>query len=113
MGCSETQLVFRYVDRLRSSSLCAPPLSRKPTLLENFTSHGDKLPGILESNSIISATGNGKLGMIAAADIAENAYRALTVEPSYNTDILLVGPELLSYDEVHAYSTFWFFFTSC
>ncbi len=53
------------------------------------------------SNELISATEDGKAGFLSVDDIAELAVDALTVEKTYNTDFIMVGPELLSFDEVH------------
>lgn len=51
-------------------------------------------------NEIITATGGGKVGLVSADDIADLVAEALLVEKSYNTDLFLTGPELLSYDQV-------------
>ena len=67
--------------------------------IENFSdqhTRGDLRTG----DTIYSATGNGKVPFIAAADIASVAFRALNDEVSHNTDHVILGPELLSYDEV-------------
>ena len=69
-----------------------------PPLPENFS----LLLGqqIKEFGQITTATGNGRIPFISAEDIAQAAFNALTAEKSPNTDYLLVGPELFSYDEV-------------
>lgn len=55
---------------------------------------------IRDNNTIITASGDGKLGFISADDIADLAVQALTDEKSHNTDHIIVGPDLLSYDDV-------------
>ncbi len=40
------------------------------------------------------------MGFISADDIADVAVCALTDEKSHNTDHIITGPELLSYDDV-------------
>ncbi len=67
---------------------------------ENFlTWH---LRSIKEKNTIISASADGKVGFISADDIADLAVSALTDEKSHNTDHIITGPELLTYDDVRA-----------
>lgn len=55
---------------------------------------------IKDHNQIFSATGDGRLPFVSTEDVAQAAFEGLTVEKSPNTDILLLGPELLSYPEV-------------
>ncbi|KAK0187499.1 hypothetical protein F5146DRAFT_1058985 [Armillaria mellea] len=76
---------------------------RPSWFFENFlTWH---LPNIKEKNTIISASADGKIGFICADDIADLAVSALTDEKSHNTDHIIMGPELLTYDEVAALFT--------
>jgi festuclavine dehydrogenase len=58
------------------------------------------LYSIRDADNIVTATGEGKLPFVSADDVASVAFRALTDEKSHNTDHLLLGPELLSYDDV-------------
>lgn len=67
--------------------------------IENFLEDGP-LFLIMEQGKVYTATGNGKAPFVSADDIAAVAYRALTDEISHNTDYLILGPELLSYDDV-------------
>ncbi|SJL14698.1 related to nucleoside-diphosphate-sugar epimerase family protein [Armillaria ostoyae] len=70
---------------------------------ENFlTVH---LRTIKEKNTIIRASADGKIGFTSADDIADLAVSALTDEKSHNTDHIITGPELLSYDDVAAVFT--------
>ncbi|KAK0200824.1 hypothetical protein DFS33DRAFT_1355252 [Desarmillaria ectypa] len=76
---------------------------RPSWFFENFlTLH---LQSIKEQNTIVSASADGKIGFISADDIADLAVSALTDEKSHNTDHILTGPELLSYDDVAAIFT--------
>lgn len=52
-----------------------------------------------DEDKIYSATGDGKIPFVSAEDIAAVGYRALTDQAPHNTDHIIVGPELLSYDE--------------
>lgn len=67
--------------------------------IENFLEDGP-LFLIKKQGKVYTATGNGKAPFVSADDIAAVAYRALTDKKSHNTDYLILGPELLSYDEV-------------
>jgi hypothetical protein len=58
------------------------------------------LPTIRDQDQIITAAGAGKVPFVSAGDIAAIAYRALTDQVPHNTDRLILGPELLSYDQV-------------
>lgn len=72
----------------------------RPTwFMENF-SEQQHLPTIRDQGIVITATGEGRLPFVSAEDIAAVAYRALTDERSHNTDHLILGPELFSYDEI-------------
>lgn len=55
---------------------------------------------IREEDAIYSATGNGRVGFISADDIAAVAARALTDPDMPNGDMILTGPQALSYDDV-------------
>lgn len=71
--------------------------------IENFLEDGLVFL-IMEQGKVYTATGNGKAPFVSADDIAAVAYRALTDERSHNTDYLILGPELLSYDDVGSMS---------
>ncbi|KAK0476180.1 hypothetical protein IW261DRAFT_442451 [Armillaria novae-zelandiae] len=76
---------------------------RPSWFFENFlTLH---LSSIKEQNTILTASADGKMGFISADDIADLAVSTLTDEKSHNTDYILTGPELLSYDDVAAIFT--------
>jgi len=72
--------------------------------MENF-SEMQHLYSIRDADNIVTATGEGKLPFVSADDVASVAFRALTNEKSHNTDHLLLGPELLSYDDAAALLT--------
>jgi festuclavine dehydrogenase len=72
----------------------------RPTwFMENF-SEQQYLPSIRDEDRILTATGDGRVPFVSAEDIADVAYRALVDEKSHDTDHLILGPELFSYDEV-------------
>ncbi|KAK0457592.1 uncharacterized protein EV420DRAFT_1480652 [Desarmillaria tabescens] len=71
---------------------------RPSWFFENFlTIH---LGTIRKQNTIMSASGDGRIGFISADDIADLVVSALSDEKSHNTDHILLGPELLTYDDV-------------
>jgi len=73
----------------------------RPTwFIENFAR--SFLKSIRKDDLIASTTEDGCVPFISADDIAEVAFGALTDEPSHNTDHIIVGPELHTYDEACA-----------
>ncbi|TFK61903.1 NAD(P)-binding protein [Pluteus cervinus] len=64
---------------------------------ENFKSLW--LRGILNDNEIVTATQDGKLPFVAVADIVDAAFNLLTTPEIENPDLLVIGPDLLSYDQ--------------
>lgn len=72
----------------------------RPTwFMQNF-SEQHHLPTIVGENAIFSATGDGRIGFIDAEDIAAVAAVALTAPDFPSGDLILTGPETLSYDDV-------------
>ena len=49
----------------------------------------------------VTACGDGKIPFVSATDIAAAAFHALTDTKLHNTDYRILGPELLTYDEVY------------
>lgn len=72
---------------------------------ENFATQPLHLRAIKEESKIYSATGEGRIPWVSADDIAAVAVRALTDAEPPNTEYMVLGPELLSYDEV------WYLYT--
>jgi festuclavine dehydrogenase len=72
----------------------------KPTwFMENF-SEMQHASTIREQDTIITATGEGKVPFVSVHDIAAVAFRALTDRVPHNADHDILGPELFSYDDV-------------
>jgi uncharacterized protein YbjT (DUF2867 family) len=78
---------------------------RPSWFMQNFTGEHAHALSIQEYGSILTATGNGRVGFIDAEDIAAVAFHALTNESAPDTDLVLTGPEALSYDDVAAIMT--------
>ena len=69
---------------------------RPSWFMQNFT--GDHLVAHgVRDGEIVTATGNGRVAFIDAADIAAVAGHALTDDVPHNTEHVLTGPEALSY----------------
>lgn len=91
--------VFGPVHRLLKQSVPEWTVLRPSYFMQNFT-EGQHATTISQQDLIISAAGEGKIGFVAAEDIAEVAYRALTDEDAHNTEHIITGPDSLSYDDV-------------
>jgi uncharacterized protein YbjT (DUF2867 family) len=78
---------------------------RPSWFMQNFTGTHAHALGIAEQGSILTATGSGRVGFIDAEDIAAVAVHALTGEHAPGTDLVLTGPEALSYDDIAAIMT--------
>ncbi|KAH0593522.1 hypothetical protein MHUMG1_08660 [Metarhizium humberi] len=74
----------------------------RPTwFMENFSSpHEFQCKAIRKEDKIYSAAENGKVPFISVVDIARVAFRALKGDLEENIDPILLGPELLTYDDV-------------
>ncbi len=69
--------------------------------MQNFST-GLHSGTINAGGEIVTATGDGKVGFVDTADIAETAFYALTDPVPHNKAHVLTGPQALSYDEVAA-----------
>ncbi|MEU6480797.1 ergot alkaloid biosynthesis protein [Streptomyces sp. NPDC047017] len=75
---------------------------RPSWFMQNFTGDHPHARSIREEGVIRSATGDGRVGFVDAEDIAAVAARALTAPEAPCTDLVLTGPQALSYDDVAA-----------
>ncbi|MFI6093185.1 NmrA family NAD(P)-binding protein [Streptomyces sp. NPDC051218] len=75
---------------------------RPSWFMQNFTGAHAHAVSIREEGAIWSAAGSGRVGFVDADDIAAVAVHALTDEHAPNTDLVLTGPEALSYDDIAA-----------
>ncbi len=72
---------------------------RPSWFMQNFSEH-QHVETILAEGRIYSATQDGRVPFIDAGDIAAVAAEALVRDDFGNGDLVLTGPETLSYDEV-------------
>ncbi|MFE2147319.1 NAD(P)H-binding protein [Streptomyces sp. NPDC059456] len=75
---------------------------RPSWFMQNFTGGHEHARRIRTDGTILTATGRGRVAFVDAEDIAAVAVRALTDVRSPDTDLVLTGPEALSYDDVAA-----------
>lgn len=78
---------------------------RPSWFMQNFADDHLHAHSIRDHDEIVTATGDGRVPFIDAADIADVAVHALTDPAPPNTDLLLTGPEALTYAEVAAIIT--------
>ncbi|MCA1293251.1 ergot alkaloid biosynthesis protein [Paenibacillus sp. alder61] len=74
---------------------------RPSYFMQNFTepSHGHGY-SLRHSGRIYTAAGDGKIGFVDADDIAAVGFHALTDKEPPNRELLITGPESLTYDDV-------------
>ncbi|MER5928951.1 NAD(P)H-binding protein [Streptomyces sp. NPDC002054] len=75
---------------------------RPSWFMQNFAGSTPHARSIRDEGAIMSASGDGRVGFIDAEDIAAVAVRALTDDQAPNTDLILTGPQTLSYADVAA-----------
>ncbi|MEU2686760.1 NmrA family NAD(P)-binding protein [Streptomyces hygroscopicus] len=73
---------------------------RPSWFMQNFTGAHAHAVSIRDDGVILTATGSGRVGFVDAEDIAAVAVHALTDAHAPNTDLVLTGPEALSYDDI-------------
>ncbi|CCF41403.1 AFUA_2G17970 family ergot alkaloid biosynthesis protein [Colletotrichum higginsianum] len=73
----------------------------RPTWFQqNFVEQDNHRGAIVDESTIYSATADGKIPWVATEDIAACAYQLLTQEDAPNDQYLILGPELLAYDDI-------------
>ncbi|MEV2275640.1 NmrA family NAD(P)-binding protein [Nocardiopsis sp. NPDC049922] len=75
---------------------------RPSWFMQNFTGAHLHAQSIRGDGTVLTATGDGRVGFVDADDIAAVAARVLTAPEALNADAVLTGPEALSYDAVAA-----------
>ncbi|MFE6176883.1 NmrA family NAD(P)-binding protein [Streptomyces sp. NPDC056464] len=78
---------------------------RPSWFMQNFTGLTLHARSIRDEGAILTASGDGRVAFIDAEDIAAVAVRALTDGQAPDTDLILTGPQTLSYDDVAAIIT--------
>ncbi|MGV9266182.1 NmrA family NAD(P)-binding protein [Kitasatospora sp. NPDC003701] len=78
---------------------------RPSWFMQNFTGSTPHARSIREAGALLTASGEGRVGFVDAGDIAAVAVRALVDERTPNTDLVLTGPQALSYGDVAAILT--------
>ncbi|MFE9699513.1 NmrA family NAD(P)-binding protein [Streptomyces sp. NPDC006270] len=75
---------------------------RPSWFMQNFTGTHAHAVSIREDGALWTAAGSGRVGFVDVEDIAAVAVHALTDEHAPDTDLVLTGPEALSYDDIAA-----------
>ncbi|MCT2590391.1 NAD(P)H-binding protein [Streptomyces sp. N2-109] len=75
---------------------------RPSWFMQNFVGDQPHAVSIREHDEIVTATADGRVGFVDAADIAEVGVRALADDRPHNTAHLITGPEALTCSEVAA-----------
>ncbi|WP_078095970.1 NAD(P)H-binding protein [Streptomyces sp. fd1-xmd] len=75
---------------------------RPSWFMQNFAGSAPHARTIGEHGTILTASGDGRVGFVDAEDIAAVAVRALTDDQAPNTDLVLTGPQALSYADAAA-----------
>ncbi|MEW2165276.1 NAD(P)H-binding protein [Streptomyces sp. NPDC007084] len=78
---------------------------RPSWFMQNFTGTHAHAVSIREDGVLRTATGSGRVGFIDAEDIAAVAAHVLTADHAPNSDLVITGPEALSYDDIAAIIT--------
>ncbi|WP_201291522.1 NAD(P)H-binding protein [Arthrobacter zhaoguopingii] len=73
---------------------------RPSWFMQNFTGTHPHATSIRDHGTIWTAAGDGRVGFIDAGDIASVAVHALTDEEAPNDELILTGPEALSFDDI-------------
>lgn len=82
--------------------LAEPTVLRPSWFMQNFVGDHPVAAGIRDAREIVTATGAGRLGFIDANDIAATAVEALLATEPVGEDLVLTGPEALSYADAAA-----------
>ncbi|KAI8308028.1 glycoside hydrolase family 2 [Colletotrichum sp. SAR11_59] len=69
-------------------------------MAENFAEQLNHINSIKDESTVYSATADGKIPWIATEDIAACAFQLLLQDDAPNDEYLLLGSELLSYDDI-------------
>ncbi|AWZ08325.1 MULTISPECIES: NmrA family NAD(P)-binding protein [unclassified Streptomyces] len=78
---------------------------RPSWFMQNFTASTPHGRSIRAEGAVMSASGEGRIGFVDAEDIAAVAVRALADDRAPDTDLILTGPQTLSYSDVAAIIT--------
>lgn len=78
---------------------------RPSWFMQNFTGDHPHALSVRTDGTLLTATGEGRVAFVDADDIAAVAVHALTAAHAPDTDLVITGPETLSYGDVAALLT--------
>jgi len=85
------------------AALTGDDVALRPSwFMQNVTGAHPLAQMIRDEDQIVNAAGEGRIGFIDAADIAAVAVRALLDDPAPPAELVLTGPQALSFREVAA-----------
>ncbi|MFI6082965.1 NAD(P)H-binding protein [Streptomyces sp. NPDC051217] len=73
---------------------------RPSWFMQNFTGDSPHAQSIRADGTVLTATGEGRVGFVDADDIAAVAVHALTDAQAPNSDLVITGPQALSYGDI-------------
>ncbi|WP_255506413.1 NAD(P)H-binding protein [Mycolicibacterium sp. 018/SC-01/001] len=97
-GCSGLGEIHDAVVEL----FAEPTVLRPSWFMQNFVGDHPLASSIRDEHEIVTATGAGRLGFIDADDIAATAVEALLAPEPVGAELILTGPESLSYTDAAA-----------
>ncbi|KAI1384150.1 putative ergot alkaloid A [Hypoxylon trugodes] len=89
----------KYLHQLGDEGKIEWAVLRPTWFQENFL-HDPRVNVLKKESKMYSATGAGRIPWVSTRDIAAVAFHALTTPKAPNTDLLILGPELLTYDDL-------------
>lgn len=87
---------------LVQAGVAEPVVLRPSWFMQNFLRDHPVADAIREHGEIVTATGTGRVGFVDASDIAAVAGHALVDDLSHPDELLITGPEALSYADAAA-----------
>jgi uncharacterized protein YbjT (DUF2867 family) len=93
------------VDAMVRNTLPEWEILRPSWFMQNFVEHHPLADSIRATGEFVTATGQGRLPFIDAADIGRSGARLLASPHAGNTEHRLTGPEALTYDDAAAVMT--------
>ncbi|KAH8766839.1 hypothetical protein F5883DRAFT_79099 [Diaporthe sp. PMI_573] len=89
----------KYLQELGARGGVGFGIMRPTWFMDNWAEQGGLLETVRAEGRVYSASGGGRIPWVSKTDIAACAYSALTAEAPPNGDIVVLGPELLSYEQ--------------
>ncbi|KAG8163579.1 hypothetical protein KVR01_006876 [Diaporthe batatas] len=89
----------KYLQELGARGDIGFGIIRPTWLMDNWTERGGLLEAVRAEGKVYSASGDGRIPWVSKVDVAACAFSALTATAPPNRDCVVLGPELLSYEQ--------------